>query len=90
MNTVALFQDLSAFVEQIESFNRDVYASNVYHHACSVPEASGLLEEFNRRLGDLEYEAQDLFQIQELLETSIIEYTLLPRSSLNFFFDFYL
>jgi hypothetical protein len=37
------------------------------------------MKHFRTRLEAAEFEVQDLIQLQELLEASIIEYTLIPR-----------
>lgn len=73
------FQDLKTFVADVELFLGDLFAADFYQRHCATEEAFGLIERFVQRLVFLEYKAQDLLQLQELLEISIIECTLLPR-----------
>jgi len=76
---LSLCQDLRTFVSEVGSFMDDLYSSDLYLRSCSVESAFGLIERFAQRLLVLEYEAEDLLQLQELLEISVIEYSLLPR-----------
>ena len=57
---------------------RDLDSSDVYNRECSISEAYLLIDNFSKRLTVLENEAQDLIELQELLEANVVNFTILP------------
>ena len=53
--------------------------SEVYSRECSRKSAMQMIEEFVSRLIVLENEAQDLIELQDLLETSVVDFSILPQ-----------
>ena len=72
-------QDLATFGERVSSLQRDLASSEVYGRGCSLREAWVCLDSLVRRLEVLENEAQDLIELQELLETNVVNFSILPQ-----------
>ena len=58
---------------------RDLEASEVYNRECSIQDSWSLIDGFVRRLTVLELEAQDLIELQDLLETNVVNFDVLPQ-----------
>ena len=65
--------------------NKELEQSDIYNRECSISDAWVTIDNFSRRLTVLENEAQDLIELQELLEASVVNFDLLPscRHELN-------
>lgn len=59
--------------------HRELDSSDVYSRDCSTTESWVIIENFMHRLDVLENEAQDLIELQELLEASVVNFSLLPQ-----------
>ena len=74
-----IFQDLKAFGNRVESLHQDLADSDVFSRDCGVANSWLSIEAFLHRLEPLESEAQDLTELQALLESNIVNFTLLPQ-----------
>jgi hypothetical protein len=70
---------LAAFGELVIALHRELDDSDVYCRDCSIDEAWDIIEAFMKRLVTLEEEAQDLIELQELLEASVVNFSILPQ-----------
>ena len=73
------FQDLEAFGSRVSALHKELDNSDVYSRDCSVADSWVIIENFVHRLDILENEAQDLIELQELLEASVVNFSLLPQ-----------
>ena len=71
-------QDLATFGERVVSISREMEESEVYNRECSLADAWVIIDNFVRKLTILESEAQDLIELQELLETNVVDFDILP------------
>ena len=58
--------------------SKELEGSDIYNRECSIGDAWVTIDNFSRRLTVLENEAQDLIELQELLEASVVNFDLLP------------
>ncbi len=72
-------QDLTRFREIFANFKASFLASQCIHHDCSKEEAFGVVAGFTKQLRSLQAQAQDLIELQELLETSVFNFSLLKE-----------
>ncbi|GFS27875.1 dynein beta chain, flagellar outer arm [Elysia marginata] len=70
--------DLEAFSVRVQSLSDDLDNSDVYQRECSIADAHSIVDSFSKRLLVLENEAQDLIELQELLEASVVNFSVLP------------
>ncbi|XP_071959570.1 uncharacterized protein [Antedon mediterranea] len=72
-------KDLAAFGERVEELSRSLRTSDVYSRECGMENAFGIISRFFEHLDKLENEAQDLIELQELLETAVVNFSILPE-----------
>ncbi|XP_078672103.1 uncharacterized protein LOC144911712 isoform X1 [Branchiostoma floridae x Branchiostoma belcheri] len=72
-------KDLARFGMRVDELVSDISQSEVYMRECTFENAWEILGDFRRRLDHLENEAQDLIELQELLETAVVNFSLLPQ-----------
>lgn len=72
-------QDLATFGDRVTALDNDLTNSSVYNRDCPINDAWSTIESFMKRLSILENEAQDLIELQELLEASVVNFSLLPQ-----------
>ncbi|CAH1797693.1 unnamed protein product [Owenia fusiformis] len=72
-------KDLAAFGERVNTLNTNLEDSEVYNRDYSIGDAYSSLDNFMSSLTVLENEAQDLIELQELLETSVVNFSILPQ-----------
>jgi hypothetical protein len=70
-------QDLSSFGQIFSALREKFEASNCLQHHCTRQQALVLIGEFSKELKDLQAQARDLIELQELLETSVFNFSLL-------------
>ena len=63
---------------RVQSLSDDLDNSDVYQRECSIGDAHSIVDSFSKRLLVLENEAQDLIELQELLEASVVNFSVLP------------
>lgn len=63
----------------LKKLRAELRASEVHRHTCSLENAASLIDSFTGRLDVLENEAQDLVELQEFLETSLVDFGLLRK-----------
>ena len=51
----------------------------MYNRECSIQDSWTLIDGFVRRLDVLELEAQDLIELQDLLEANVVNFDILPQ-----------
>ena len=69
---------MATFGERVVAINGELEASDVYNRECSLADAWVMIDNFVRKLSVLESEAQDLIELQELLETNVVNFDILP------------
>ncbi|XP_071095883.1 uncharacterized protein [Haliotis cracherodii] len=72
-------QDLEAFAYRVMDLSNDLDKSDIYNRDCSLGDAWVVIDNFVKRLTVLENEAQDLIELQELLEASVVNFSVLPQ-----------
>lgn len=63
----------------MEILLKELRSSEVYRRTCTVECALSLIDSFTDRLKALEGEAQDWVELQEFLETSLVNFALLQE-----------
>ncbi|XP_052258855.1 uncharacterized protein LOC127863384 isoform X2 [Dreissena polymorpha] len=83
--SVRITQDLEAFGRRVIAISKELENSEVYNRECLIDDAWNKIDSFSKRLTVLENEAQDLIELQELLEASVVDFNTLPtcRHELN-------
>ncbi|KAL3885754.1 hypothetical protein ACJMK2_025795 [Sinanodonta woodiana] len=77
--SVRITQDLEAFGRLVVKLNQELESSNIYNRDCVIGDAWVVIDNFSSRLTILENEAQDLIELQELLEASVVNFSILPQ-----------
>ena len=71
--------DLSRFSEVFATLREHFDASQCLNYDCPKQEAVNVIAEFHQELKELQTQARDLIELQELLETSVFNFTLLKK-----------
>ena len=72
-------QYLAAFGERVLTLQEEMKHSDVYSRHCSIGDSWVTINDFVQWLDVLEKEAQDLIELQELLESSVLNFSILPQ-----------
>ncbi len=72
-------QDLTRFKEIFANLRASFLSSECIRHECSKEDATDLIAGFAKQLKALQTQAQDLIELQELLETSVFNFSLLKE-----------
>ena len=72
-------EDLSRFGDTFATLRKRFETSQCLKHSCPQQEAMNLISEFNSELKGLQTQARDLIELQELLETSVFNFSLLKK-----------
>ena len=72
-------QDLSSFGHIFSALREKFETSDCLQHHCTRQQALGLIGEFSKELKALQAQARDLIELQELLETSVFNFSLLKK-----------
>ncbi len=75
-----IIQDLKKFSIVINSLSQDINSSRLFDRQCQHEQAFKLIDEFVTRYEGLQNEAADLRQLQELLDSSIVDFGMLASS----------
>ena len=70
-------QDLSSFGQTFSTLREEFEGSNCLQHGCPRQQALSLIGGFSKELKGLQAQARDLIELQELLETSVFNFSLL-------------
>ncbi|XP_058857324.1 dynein beta chain, ciliary-like isoform X3 [Acipenser ruthenus] len=70
-------KDLSQFGEILHQLREDIDESDIYMRACSVEQAYCVIKTFNKQVKSLQREAKDLKELQELLEATVVDFSVL-------------
>lgn len=70
---------MAAFGERILRLEQELDESEVFSRDCSMGDAWTALDHFNKRLSTVENEAQDLAELQDLLEADVVNFEILPK-----------
>jgi dynein heavy chain len=77
----SIVQDLTAFQELSVDLNNEISESMVFQRDCLFEDAHKIINDFNDQYLGLQKKADDLKQLQELLESLILMYSRIPRIS---------
>ena len=75
----SLLQDLAAFGRRVRQVEQELDESPVFSYEFSMGEAWTALDMFSKQLHVLENEAQDLAELQDLLEADVVNFEILPK-----------
>ncbi|KAG8587471.1 hypothetical protein GDO81_005673 [Engystomops pustulosus] len=70
-------RDLEVFQRKLDVLGSDIENSEVYKYECASQEAFRIIHDFNSRVQILQNEAKDLKELQELLETTVVDFSIL-------------
>ncbi|XP_075192459.1 uncharacterized protein LOC142291659 [Anomaloglossus baeobatrachus] len=70
-------KDLELFQHKLDILGTDIENSEVYKYECISQEAFRTIQNFNSRVQILQIEAKDLKELQELLETMVVDFSIL-------------
>ena len=76
----SIINDLKAFLVVINDLVSDMESSYLFDRGCEHDRAFRLLNDFTHKFEALQNQAEDLKQLQELLETNIVDFNVLVRS----------
>ncbi|XP_022099208.1 dynein beta chain, ciliary-like [Acanthaster planci] len=77
--SASITKDLASFGERVETLQRALSSSEIYTYDCQIQAAFKEIARFMQLLEKLDNEAQDLIELQELLETAVVNFTVLPE-----------
>ncbi|KAE8625049.1 hypothetical protein XENTR_v10006145 [Xenopus tropicalis] len=72
-------RDLERFQHKLDAFGTDIETSDIYTCKCTSQEAFAIIQNFNTRVKMLQNEAKDLKELQELLESTVIDFSILTN-----------
>jgi len=72
-------QDLAEFGSKVRKLEQNLDESPVFSFEYSMSEAWESLDHFSKQLSVLENEAQDLAELQDLLEANVVNFEILPK-----------
>ncbi|KAM4795913.1 dynein axonemal heavy chain 9-like [Rhinophrynus dorsalis] len=72
-----VIRDLERFQHKLDALGPDIENSEVYRYTCAAQEAFMVIQNFSTRLQSLQKEAKDLKELQELLETTVVDFSIL-------------
>ena len=78
-NGETISRDLLKFGKGFHSLHEQFYSSKCLHHDCLKQEAQELISSFSTKLSGLQREANELIELQELLETNVFNFSLLKE-----------
>ncbi|XP_075707241.1 uncharacterized protein LOC142741794 [Rhinoderma darwinii] len=70
-------RDLEVFQCKLDVLGFDIETSEVYKYECTSQEAFRIIHNFNTRVETLQNKAKDLKELQELLETTVVDFSIL-------------
>lgn len=73
----AITADLMQFAQRYTALHREFMQSECLCHECEAGQAMELVRQMTRELGSLQEEASNLIELQELLGTSVFNFSLL-------------
>lgn len=76
---ICILQDLAAFGKQVVQLHEELEVSDVFSRECEIGSSWVMINNFTKRLTVLENEAQDLIELQELLEANVVNFAILPQ-----------
>jgi dynein heavy chain len=82
----SIIKDLKLFAIVIDDLHTDIMDSYLFQKKCESEGAFVLLTQFSDRFQSLQNKADDLRQLQELLESDIVDFEKLIRSKKVLFF----
>ncbi|KAJ1184768.1 hypothetical protein NDU88_001571 [Pleurodeles waltl] len=72
-------KDLAQFQTKLDVLGNEIEKSDVYTLHCSAEKAFSLIGSFSKQVKSLQNEAKDLKELQELLETTVVDFTILDH-----------
>ncbi len=78
----SIVEDLTAFQDVSVQLNNDIVESIIFQRDCLFEDAHKTINEFNEQYTNLQKKADDLKQLQELLDSRIIDFDILNNSKM--------
>ncbi|KAM9320087.1 uncharacterized protein PAF06_004553 [Gastrophryne carolinensis] len=72
-------RDLEQFQHKLDKLGSDIENSEVYKFECTAEKAFVIIQNFNKQLQIFEREAKDLKELQDLLETTVVDFSILTN-----------
>ncbi|XP_069470025.1 uncharacterized protein [Ambystoma mexicanum] len=72
-------KDLGQFQNKLDVLGNEIEKSEVYVMKCGTEKAFGLIGNFSKQVKSLQNEAKDLKELQELLETTVVDFSILDH-----------
>ncbi|XP_041092529.1 dynein beta chain, flagellar outer arm-like [Polyodon spathula] len=73
----SITKDLSQFGERLHQLREAIDESDIYTRACSIEQAYCAIKTFSKQVKSLQREAKDLKELQELLEATVVDFSVL-------------
>ncbi|XP_063809812.1 uncharacterized protein LOC135027842 isoform X3 [Pseudophryne corroboree] len=70
-------RDLERFQHKLDILGPDIETSDVYKYECTSQEAFRIIQNFSSQVQVLQSEAKDLKELQELLEATVVDFSIL-------------
>ena len=77
METIS--EDLIDFGKRVAEMEDEFESSEIFSRTCKIDQARTLIDKFSKQIALLEAEAQDLVELQGLLETDLVNFNVLPK-----------
>lgn len=75
----AITHDLKSFSKVITELKSNIFESNIFDRSCEFEEATKFLDTYDEKIVGLQNQADDLKQLQELLESNVVNFETLSK-----------
>jgi dynein heavy chain len=76
----AITQDLKVFSKVIFDLRTNITESNIFDRSCDYEQATKFLDTYDEKIASLQNQADDLKQLQELLESNVVNFESLSKT----------
>lgn len=82
----AITQDLKSFSRIIYELKSNINESNLFDRSSDFEQATKFLDEYDEKFANLQNQADDLKQLQELCESNIVNFESLNKTKVTLFY----
>lgn len=82
----AITQDLKSFSRIIYDLKSNINESNLFDRSSDFEQATKFLDEYDEKFANLQNQADDLKQLQELCESNIVNFESLNKTKVTLFY----
>jgi dynein heavy chain len=83
----AISQDLKSFAKLINEMRTTILDSDLFDHSCDYEKATKFLDYYDEKFSSLQNQADDLKQLQELLESNIVNFDHLSKTKVTLIYS---